>query len=289
MNKESRCIVVHPPQVKLLNVEGLDLLLGKSMAQLSVKLTGRLCFSLSIVIVDCLVYSAIFAPALLAVGRLPIMMGFYSAWLAVCWALWFLLTVDPSDYSGREGQEVAFCQQCRKDVPCNSKHCRVCKKCVPEFDHHCVWLNTCIGVRNYHAFAVLISSLSCMFFIFLWSEHALMAIEGFTLMGLSRSSTVVITGACGVPNAMLLVLALGLTLLHLYLRFWMQTTMYGFLKEGRQARKERLSTGSPRSCTCSYFRRSMEARMADALPMTSQLSLLSADGTPSSCQGIQNV
>ncbi|WFD03239.1 protein S-acyltransferase [Malassezia obtusa] len=62
-----------------------------------------------------------------------------------------------------------WCSKCLAPKPDRCHHCRKCKRCILRMDHHCPWiLDTCIGLRNYHAFVLLLgyASLFCAYTLY---------------------------------------------------------------------------------------------------------------------------
>mmetsp|Transcript_54388 Transcript_54388/g.129611 ORF Transcript_54388/g.129611 Transcript_54388/m.129611 type:complete len:289 (-) Transcript_54388:38-904(-) len=272
-------------KAKLLDVDNISMNTA-SDSFLAVGLTRRLCFSLSIVFSDAVVYSLVLAPEIMASLRLELLIAFYASWVVVLFSMATLLTVDPAEQQGRAdpSQDYTFCRHCRVDVPLNSRHCRHCGKCVPHFDHHCVWLNTCIGKRNYKAFISLITSLACMFLAVLVSVHAVTGDSDWAWFTLPRQQSLILLTAVAIPNAILLFFACGLCVLHAYLRFWRKCTMYQFLLDGRQTQAATEDGQGDEQgarchlCECSCFQ-SSAVHCSTGLPMASQLSLLSHHGS----------
>jgi len=205
-------------------------------------LSPCLCFGLSLILIDAVLFSCACIPA---IGgnwlRRIVGLAYTLVTVALVVTAYIVARCDPTDPS--VGQELSpkelkglesrpYCFWCNCYKGHRMEHCRTCNRCVRDFDHHCPWLNNCIGGANYNGFAATVALVAVKMFIIvvvsltLAVEHAInSAVVNARLPGAPPGLIPGTVAVLLVVNTPLLLVDLNLALFHIALRSRQLTTL----------------------------------------------------------------
>lgn len=212
--------------------------------------SNRQTITVSVVVVDAVLYSAFLAQLFDGNWRIGLLATFWVFFASTVVNGLITMTVNPVDQVTLEEDsmekyakdDMLWCNRCESPVQVESKHCFDCNKCVDCFDHHCPWLNTCIGSRNYHTWFAAAWSLLLMLGMLAATTLALLAENAGTglaleIYGMGGGVLLGLFIVILVIHLPLWALTLSLICFHVYLCYWGVTT-YDYMTGKVSKRKE---------------------------------------------------